>query len=162
MSWTCATCGQQIIEVDHAWIEWLYDRRERNGYGLRLVHHRIYGPHAGVRTYGCCYSPDLMADYGCAVLDAHLSSFIRGGRASLHRLKEYGPEMQIAAVERAINAGLPPKKAKPRPRSKTSSKWDDSDPVGVKRQRLVKWLMSRPRCVPLDDARRIAVRKYPC
>lgn len=39
--------------------------------------------------------------------------------------------------------------------------WDDDDSPGKKRQRLVQWLMSKPRCVPLSKARIIAARKYP-
>lgn len=36
--------------------------------------------------------------------------------------------------------------------------WNDDDPIGKKRQRLVRWLMRRH--VSLDEARLIATRKY--
>lgn len=36
--------------------------------------------------------------------------------------------------------------------------WDQEDPIGKKRQRLVRWLMRRK--VPLDKARLIAWKKY--
>lgn len=50
---------------------------------------------------------------------------------------------------------------RPKKRRKSSRSWSEDDPVGVKRQRLVKWLMSHPRCVDRDKARLIAARKYP-
>lgn len=37
----------------------------------------------------------------------------------------------------------------------------DEDSIGYKRQSLVRWLMARPRCVPLERAKLIAARKYP-
>lgn len=37
--------------------------------------------------------------------------------------------------------------------------WNEDDPVGVKRNHLVRWLMKQG--VPLDEARIIASRKYP-
>ena len=43
---------------------------------------------------------------------------------------------------------------------KASDGWDDDDPIGKQRQRLVKWLMKYPRCVPLEKAKIIASRKY--
>lgn len=46
-------------------------------------------------------------------------------------------------------------------RKRNARQWDETDDVGLKRQRLVKWLMSRPRLVPLEKAKRIAARKYP-
>lgn len=38
-------------------------------------------------------------------------------------------------------------------------RWSEDDPVGKKRQRIVRWLMKKG--VELDRARIIAVRKYP-
>ena len=68
-------------------------------------------------------------------------------------------------VVRAICGSSQRKPATERPNSartgRKPAQWSDDDPIGVKRQRLVKWLMQKPRCVPLDEAKMIAVRKYP-
>jgi len=38
--------------------------------------------------------------------------------------------------------------------------WNEEDERGKKRQRLVQWLMMKPRCLPLEQAKLIAWRKY--
>jgi hypothetical protein len=45
--------------------------------------------------------------------------------------------------------------------NRDKNSWVEDDPVGLKRQRLVRWLMARPRCLSRDEARLIASRKYP-
>lgn len=44
--------------------------------------------------------------------------------------------------------------------ARVRGEWHDDDPVGVKRQRLVAWLMMAPRRKSLSEARLIASRKY--
>jgi len=39
--WTCDSCGEKIVNVEHGWVEWLVRKEgeKRVGGGLRLVHH---------------------------------------------------------------------------------------------------------------------------
>ena len=46
-------------------------------------------------------------------------------------------------------------------REKGGYNWDEDDERGKKRQRLVQWLMAKPRRKSLSEAKIIACRKYP-
>ena len=173
----CESCEQPIERMEDAWGEWfaLRDTSDSNGRMLarrfRIVHHFTASPRNHLPE-GCYYEKNRPLDENgdkIFVMDTHLRSILFRGRKLL---KDYTFDDPIAVLEKMEAAqrelGPKPQKAKPaRPkrakggRRKGSRRWSDDDPVGLKRQRLVKWLMSKPRRVPLDEAKLIAVRKYP-
>jgi hypothetical protein len=146
--WTCDYCGGEIATAEEGWVEWLVDTRGQ-GYGLRLVHQWRSG-----QSCFCTYEGQGSDNFR----DHHLNHFISNGTA---RLREYGPNMEIAVLDAAIAAGLPKKKKSVPAAKRDPDHWEEDDHAGLKRQRLVRWLMSAPRRVPLDKARIIAARKYP-
>jgi hypothetical protein len=110
--WTCESCGGPIEDVDHGWVEWLYNRRTNTAKGLRLVHHRCYGPraisgpadHYLLDMNGCCYSTRRDDDFD--VRDHHLRVFIADGKPDVDRLKSYGPGLDLLHLHKQIAAGL--------------------------------------------------------
>ena len=163
-TWQCMVCGETIEDVDDGWVEWLVDIRGRGIPGsLRLVCHRLTTWH---RTNpittdipagwdGCCYG-----NADGIFRDHHLRQFIAGSRPRTKRLAmQYG--LDTTTLDAAIVDGIPTKRPSRRVSVQDKDTWSEDDPPGFKRQRLVRWLMRKPRRVPLDRARLIAARKYP-
>ena len=42
--WTCDTCKQQISKTEDGWVEWLMNKGEGKGKGLRIVHYKPASP----------------------------------------------------------------------------------------------------------------------
>jgi len=117
-----------------------------------------YNVHLACRTFECATRAEAMCGYSSAVLAGDVSLDALEIPEQAKRVLEsydWHPD-QLSTVKKYCKAAFASRSAKKR----ASDRWDEDDPVGVKRQRLVKWLMMRPRCVPLEEAKLIASRKY--
>lgn len=97
-TWTCDTCGQQILTVGDGWVEWL-TRKESDkfvGRGFRLVHHT--GASSQKEGRRCQY--DGNAEYrndGSIINDLPLEQFT--GPDGLMRLLSFIAEKELPTEE---------------------------------------------------------------
>ncbi len=98
-TWICDTCGQEIIEASHGWVEWLRDVElvdSRPSKGLRLVHHFPASPLRGDSR--CQYNGDEeFHTRGWSIRDMDLPYFL--GPDGLMRLLSFLAEKDLPQDE---------------------------------------------------------------
>ena len=107
-TWICDTCGQEIKEAEHGWVEWLTARGDGHGRssGLRLVHHNKYSPKQPP-SY-CSYNAIKESDNAnSSVCDQHLTGFL--GSDGLMELltflhtKEFADEEEVLQMIKRLH-----------------------------------------------------------
>jgi len=154
-TFACDICGRKIAaDVMNLW--WTMHVGERQSGSVPASHVFLACQYSGEL---CGHAADRRAESVVGVARP-LPGFINlaGLHYSLPRLeRDYIWPLKDLEFLRALNRQMMPATTRS---TRTTSQWEDNDPVGIKRQRLVKWLMRSPRLVPLEKAKLIASRKY--
>ena len=148
----CGGCGERIDNIEDAKVAWVdhYDE----AWGLMFLHARHdCMSHAGFTRVSIA---------GVSVKAVDLITFVRRDGDLVVWDEGHLRFMEseyCMGVNDKIRAAVACFSVPTRAKASNKDTWDEDSPVGVKRQRLVKWLMSK-KGVSLDKAKLIASRKY--